>query len=71
MLSNINKMVYFYTAYTVRVTIFSSGGKFHLVHSYTLLSSHSFICALGVKLILIFSDFPGNTQFTQPKLTWI
>ena len=40
MLSNINKMAYFYTAYTVHVTIFSTGrnsDQFRILCSYTLL----------------------------------
>ena len=34
-LSNINKMAYFYTAWTLRVTIFSTDSKFYLVSNFT------------------------------------
>ena len=34
-LSNINKMAYFYAAYTVHVTIFSTDGKFRPVSNFT------------------------------------
>ena len=37
MLSNINKMAYFYAVYAVCVTIFSTGGKFHSVSNFTQL----------------------------------
>ena len=48
MLSNINKMAYFYAACAVCVTIFSIGGKFHpVLRSYTVLLKLPVLSTLG------------------------
>ena len=54
-LSNINKMAYFYAACVVRVTIFSTEGKFHPVSNFTYLYALTQVARSYALLMRIYS----------------
>ena len=60
-LSNINKTAYFYAVCVVHVSIFSTGGKFHLVSNFTQLHT--------LTLVAISYALLGNTSWASQRMT--